>query len=231
MPKRQHVVLWKPVGDKEKKSNPLGLYYEGNSTVAAIKIWSSCTQELTPDQMAVDKSQTVRCPRRLPQRALCCLMLCSPNLKICGLIKAPLSPGLLIPHANYWGKIKLLVAYISAVWSFPVLAFEALWLLMFPRCEITSAFPDVYNSEYMTTGTYVISSCWLSFYKKIYIYIVLREHITAKICYDLYMPWWKTHCLFSGSGEWLLPGCLPWGLHRECPPLHLWNFLQNPPMH
>lgn len=66
-------------------------FCKGNSTVVAIKIWSSCTQELTPDQMTVDKSQTMRCPQWLPQYALCCLMLCLQNLKICGLIKAPLT--------------------------------------------------------------------------------------------------------------------------------------------
>lgn len=96
VPKRQQIILWEATVDalieqRRRAAFLRDFIARAIQRLQPLKIWSSCTQELTPDQMAVDKSQTVRCPRRSPQRALCCLMLCSLNLKICGLIKAPLT--------------------------------------------------------------------------------------------------------------------------------------------
>lgn len=96
VPKRQQIILWEATVDalieqRRRAAFLRDFIARAIQRLQPLKIWSSCTQELTPDQMAVDKSQTVRCPRRSPQHALCCLMLCSLNLKICGLIKAPLT--------------------------------------------------------------------------------------------------------------------------------------------
>ena len=48
----------------------------------------------------------------------------------------------------------------------------------------------------------------------------------AKVIIDSHM-----FCCFAGSGEWLLPGRLPRGLHWKCQTLHFWDFLQNSPVH